>query len=99
MATNILRMVAAWAAARVSNETRSSLVTPSTIWATTGPKPSSISPRETAVSSTESCRRAAARVMSSMPKPASTVATATGWEMKASPDRRNWPSWALSAVS
>ena len=43
MATSILRIVAAWAAARESKETRSSLVTPSTIWATTGPKSASIS--------------------------------------------------------
>ena len=99
MATSILRIVAAWAAARESNETRSSLVTPSTIWATTGPNSASSSPSESAVSSTESCNKAAASVMSSIPRPARTVATASGWDIKGSPERRTWPSWARSAVS
>ena len=37
-----------------------------------------VAPRDKAVSSTESCSRAAANVMSSIPRPASTVATASG---------------------
>ena len=81
IATSIFRIVAACAAWRVSNETRSSLVTPSTIWATAGPKLASSSGNDTAVSSTESWSRAAASVTSSIPRPARTVATATGWEM------------------
>ncbi len=53
----------------------------------------------TPVSSTASCSRAAARVMSSRPRSARMVATASGWEMYGSPDFRSWPSWAASATA
>ncbi len=81
MATSILRMVAACWASRDSNSSRSSLVTPSTIAATSAPNSSSRSSRATRVSSTASWSRAAAMVVSSSPRSAVTLATATGWEM------------------
>ena len=81
MATSILRMVAACCACRESKRTRSSLVTPSTMAATSGPNSASISVRPKPVSSTASCNRAAEMVTSSRPRPARMVATASGWEM------------------
>ncbi len=67
MATIILRIVAACCCSFVSYLTRSSLVTPSTIRVSSGPKSDSSCWRPTAVSSTASCNRAAAMVMSSIP--------------------------------
>ena len=78
MATSILRMVAACWASLESKLTRSSLVTPSTMAATSAPKSRVMSSRLTPVSSTASCRRAAARVTSSRPRSARMVATASG---------------------
>jgi hypothetical protein len=80
-ATSILRMVAACWASLESNWRRSSLVTPSTMAVTSGPKAASTSSRVTAVSSTASWSRAAAMVVSSSPKSATMPATASGWVM------------------
>src|SRR6516165_476420 len=99
IATSILRMVAACCSSFESKRRRSSLVTPSTISAISVPKSRSTSPTVTAVSSTESCRRAAARVVSSSPVSATMLATASGWLMYFSPDTRYWPSWAWAATS
>ena len=81
MATSILRMVAACWACRESKRTRSSLVTPSTMAATSAPNSASISASPKRVSSTASWSRAAETVTSSRPNPARMVATASGWEM------------------
>ncbi len=81
MATSILRTVAACCSSLESNWRRSSLVTPSTMPATTGPNCSSTSLSATPVSSTASWRRAAATERESRPRSATMVATATGWVM------------------
>ena len=94
MATSILRMVAACWASRESNWTRSSLVTPSTMAATSLPKARSMSSRVVPVSSTVSWSRAAATVTSSRPKSATMRATARGCCTKGSPELRDWPRWA-----
>jgi hypothetical protein len=75
------------------------LVTPSTISAISVPNWCSTSPRVTAVSSTASWSRAAATVVSSRPMSATMLATASGWLMYFSPERRYWPSWAAAATS
>jgi hypothetical protein len=79
IATIILRIVSACAASPYL--TLSILVTPSTRCATSGPKSLRSDSRSTPVSSTVSCSSAATRVVVSMPSPASTVATASGWVM------------------
>ena len=89
IATSILRSVAACWASFESKWTRSSLVTPSTIAVTSGPNRSSISPSVRTVSSTASCSRAAAIDTSSMPYWATIPATASGWVMYGSPERRS----------
>ena len=66
---------------RESKRIRSSLVTPSTIAATSGPKSRSTSPTVISVSSTASCRRAAVTEISSRPMSATIWATASGWLM------------------
>ena len=81
MATSILRMVAACWASVDSNSSRSSLVTPSTMAATSAPNSSRCSSRATRVSSTASWSRAAAMVVSSRPRSAMILATASGWVM------------------
>ena len=81
IATSILRMVAACCASFESNWIRSSLVTPSTIAATSAPKLASTSASVISVSSTASCSSAAATVMSSSPRSATIRATASGWLM------------------
>ena len=88
MATSILRIVAACWASFESNRSRSSLVTPSTIAATAGPNSASIWAKVTPVSSTASCNSAAAAATLSSPRSAMIVATATGWVMYGSPERR-----------
>ena len=79
MATSILRTVAACWASLESNWRRSSLVTPSTMRATAGPKSRSMTSVVTPVSSTASCSRAAATVWASSPRSATMPATAIGW--------------------
>ncbi len=79
MATSILRTVAACWASFESNWSRSSLVTPSTMSATAGPKSRSISSVVTPVSSTASWSSAAATVWESRPRSATIPATAIGW--------------------
>jgi len=79
IATSILRMVAACWASFESNWRRSSLVTPSTTRATTGPKLPSTSSRVMPVSSTASWSRAAATVVGVEARPATMAATAMGW--------------------
>ena len=81
MATSILRIVAACWASRESNWMRSSLVTPSTIWATSLPKSASTSASVISVSSTASWSSAAATEISSRPMSATMRATASGWLM------------------
>ena len=81
MATNILRMVAACCASFESNCNRSSLVTPSTMLATSAPNAASTSARLISVSSTASCNSAAATLISSRPMSATMRATANGWLM------------------
>ena len=78
MATSILRTVAACWASLESNWRRSSLVTPSTIRATAGPKSRSMTSVVTPVSSTASCSSAAATVWASSPRSATIPATAIG---------------------
>ena len=81
MATSILRIVAACWASFESNCRRSSLVTPSTIAATSAPKSRSTSASVISVSSTASCMSAAAIDVSSRPMSATILATANGWLM------------------
>ncbi len=99
IATSILRMVAACCASFESNLSRSSLVTPSTMAATSAPNSASRSARVIPVSSTASCSRAADTVMSSRPSSATILATDTGWVTYGSPDLRVWPAWASRARS
>mmetsp|Transcript_24479 Transcript_24479/g.84034 ORF Transcript_24479/g.84034 Transcript_24479/m.84034 type:complete len:294 (+) Transcript_24479:1410-2291(+) len=73
-------------------------VSPSTMARTSAPNVASISSSVTAVSSTVSWRRPAATVSRSMPRPQSRPATATGWTMKGSPERRIWPACAPCAT-
>ena len=79
IATIILRMVSAWAVSPYW--TFSSLVTPSTSWATSSPKSERSSSRVYGVSSTVSCSSEATRVGSVMPMSARIVVTASGWVM------------------
>ena len=81
IATSILRIVAACWASRESNWMRSSFVTPSTIAATSLPKPASTSASVISVSSTASWSSAAATEISSSPMSATMRATARGWLM------------------
>ena len=99
IATSILRSVAACWACLEAKRTRSSLVTPSTMAATSGPKSSASPTSSTLVSSTASCSSAAAIDVSSRPRSATTPATATGWVMYASPVLRRCPSCASRAAS
>ena len=78
IATSILRMVAACCSSLESKRIRSSFVTPSTIAATSGPNEEVIISTVIEVSSTESCRRAAAMETSSSPSSATIMATARG---------------------
>ena len=99
IATTIFRTFSACSCSRVLNSIRSSLVSPSTILATSSPKSSSISATVTSVSSTVSCRSAAVIVVVSRCRSARIVATATGCRMKSSPEIRFWPSWDTSATA
>ena len=88
IATSILRSEAAWWRSRVVNSTRSSLVTPSTILATSAPKSASTSASVRSVSSMTSCSRAAATLTSSRPRRATMRATLRGCSTNGSPDLR-----------
>ncbi len=79
IATTILRTVSA--AVAWPYFTLSSFVTPSTSAATSSPKSSRSASREYSVSSTVSCRSAAASVGGVMPSSARIVATASGCVM------------------
>ncbi len=79
IATTILRMVSACAESPYL--TLSSLVTPSTSWATSSPKSARSSSSVYAVSSTVSCSSAAISVGWVMPSSARIVVTASGWVM------------------
>ena len=79
IATIILRMVSACAESPYL--TLSSLVTPSTSWATSSPKSARTCSRVYDVSSTVSCSSAATSVGSVMPMSARIVVTASGWVM------------------
>ena len=98
IATSILRIVADCWASRESNWSRSSLVTPSTIVATSAPNSRSMSARVSVVSSTASWSSAAAIVTSSRPRPTTIIATPSGCTMYGSPDRRTCSEWAARAV-
>src|SRR5262245_2805126 len=99
IATSILRIVAACAASRESNCSRSSLVTPSTIAVTSAPNRSSRSASVTDVSSTASCSSAPASVTSSRPRSDRIIATPSGCAMYGSPERRTWSRCASRATS
>ena len=79
IATIILRIVSACAESPYL--TLSSLVTPSTSWATSSPKSARTCSRVYDVSSTVSCSSAATSVGSVMPMSARIVVTASGWVM------------------
>ncbi len=79
IATIILRIVSA--CAESPYWTLSSLVTPSTIWATSSPKSSRHCLSVYGVSSTVSWSSAATSVGSVIPMPARIVVTASGWVM------------------
>ena len=85
IASSILRKLSACASLRLLNWIWSSLVTPSTISATSLPNFCSTSAIEEGVSSTTSCRIAACSVAPSRCRSARMSATATGWVMNASP--------------
>ena len=89
MATSILRMVAACCASLESNCRRSSLVTPSTTLATTGPNSLVDGLEGEAGVLDRVVQQAAATVGASRPSSATMVATATGWVTYGSPERRN----------
>ncbi len=97
IATTILRTVSAWALSPYLS--LSSLVTPSTSIAISSPKSWRSMSSVYSVSSTVSCRRAAASVLGPMPRSARIWATATGWVMYGSPLLRFWPSCARSATA
>ena len=80
-------------------EKRDSLVTPSTSWATSGPKCSSTSVRLYSVSSGTSWRSAAWIAVVSSPSSARIWADAIGWMTYGSPLARFWPSCAETARS
>ncbi len=92
IARSILRKFSACSSSCESNFILSSLDTPSTRSATTTPNNSSISSFVTAVSSTTSWRRAAAKAGESRCQSASILETATGWDIYGSPVFLNWPS-------
>ena len=96
IATIILRMVSPWAFSPYRS--LSSLVTPSTSWATSSPNSSRSCSREYGVSSTVSWSSAATRVASVMPSSARMLVTASGWVMYGSPLLRVWSAWSRSAV-
>jgi hypothetical protein len=99
MATTILRMVSAWAASRVENPIRSSLVSPSVILPTSGPNSSWTSSRVMAVSSTTSCSSEAVTLVVSRPRSTTISATRSGWATNGSPDLRRWSPWRSRATS
>ncbi len=92
IATIILRTFSACSCSRLRNVIDSSLVSPSTIRATSGPNSSSSSSTVTSVSSTVSCSRAAWSVVVSSPRSARTRATDSGCSMNGSPDSRVCPA-------
>ncbi len=96
IATTILRIDSACVFS--PNWTLSSLVTPSTMAAISGPKSAVSCAIVYVVSSTVSCSRAAQSVGSVMPSSARIVVTASGCVMYASPDLRVCPWWWCSAV-
>ena len=99
IASSIFRMFSACCCSWLWVLNLDSLVTPSTSWATSGPKRSSTSVRLYSVSSGTSCRSAASMAMGSTPRSARIWAEAIGWVTYGSPVARRWPAWASTARS
>ena len=88
MARNILRMFSACCSSCDRALNLDSFVTPSTRWATSGPKRSSTSEMEYSVSSGTSWSSAAWTASGSSPSSERIWATASGWVMYGSPEAR-----------
>jgi hypothetical protein len=99
IARNIFRMFSACCCSCVWVLNFESLVTPSTRWATSEPKRSSMSLRSYSVSSGTSWSSAASTAAGSMPRSATIWAAAIGWVTYGSPEARNWRAWASTARS
>ena len=99
IASSIFRMFSACCCSWLWVLNLDSFVTPSTSWATSGPKRSSTSVRLYSVSSGTSCRSAASMAIGSMPRSARIWAEAIGWVTYGSPVARRWPAWASTARS
>ena len=99
IASSILRMFSACCCSWLWVLKRDSLVTPSTSWATSGPKCSSTSLSANSVSSGTSWRSAAWIAIGSMPSSATIWAVAIGCVTYASPVARLWPACASTARS
>ena len=91
IARSIFRMFSACCSSWEWVENLDSFVTPSTSWATSAPKRSSMSARLRSVSSGTSCSRAASIAVESRPRSASVKAAAIGWVTYGSPVARTWP--------
>ncbi|CAB4856537.1 unannotated protein [freshwater metagenome] len=96
IATTILRTVSAWASS--PSFSLSSLVTPSTRSPISAPKSRVTASSVYAVSSTVSCKSAAAIVFAPIPNSTRISATASGCVMYGSPDFRSCPSCAAFAT-
>ena len=99
IASSILRMFSACCCSWLWVLNRDSFVTPSTSWATSAPKRSSMSVRLYSVSSGTSWRSAAWIAIGSMPSSARIWAEAIGWVTYGSPVARRWPACASTARS
>ena len=88
IARNILRMFSACCCSWVWVLNFDSFVTPSTRWATSDPKRSSMSPIEYSVSSGTSWSSAAVIATGSRPRSARICAEAMGWVTYGSPEAR-----------
>ena len=99
IARNILRMFSACCCSWLWVLNLDSLVTPSTMWATSGPNRSSTSARLYSVSSATSWRSAAETATGSMPSSARICADAMGCVTYGSPDARTWLACASTARS
>ena len=91
IASSILRKFSAWRSSLEEKGMALILVTPSTTWATSGPKSSRIRSIVVRVSSTTSWSRPAAMATTSSFMSARKSATARGWIRYGSPEWRTWP--------
>ncbi len=99
IARNIFRMFSACCCSWVWVLNFDSFVTPSTRWATSDPKRSSMSPIEYSVSSGTSWSSAAVIATGSRPSSARICAEAMGWVTYGSPEARFCSRWASTARS